>query len=56
MPDENTILEIGWRDRRIAELEAALRTIADGEPPEEEIECGTVDAWMREVARKALAN
>lgn len=26
--DENTTLEIGWRDRRIAELEAALRPFA----------------------------
>lgn len=37
-------------------LEAALRTIVDGEPPDEDKETETVDVWMRDIARDALKN
>jgi hypothetical protein len=38
----------------IRRMREALTLIADGEPPEEEKALGTVDVWMREIARQAL--
>lgn len=52
VPTDKEIIE--EQARRIADLEAGLRLIADGEPPDEEKMCGTVDVWMREVARRTL--
>lgn len=46
--------EIRRLNAEIERLRAALKQIANGDPPLEEIECDTVAAWMRGVARSAL--